>query len=1227
VPVLDLDDDVLDLDEPEAPPGPGESGLSLTDLMTGKKPAPQPGMLSRAWNFATTPILDHWKAAAPSMAPEIDRYGEAVEKVGNLVPRPWGMTPEIPEWQRNLGRKIAPGVVDKLTQIPRLGQMAQEGTPLDAVSSAIPSGRLGALLNAAAGAGIGAEGLAQLREAYETNDWTKVPTGLARLALGALGVSSVKGSGAADDVAKVAPTSTTTSGIPDSVPVSAEPVGFGSGSLSQSAGRPPEVPPLAPVSGTPTSLAPPPTLSSVEWRPSAGSSTQVPAGRAAPPGGAQTPPTAAASSGSTPPKKTLEQRMAEVQVEQKAEWDPNQLLDLDAPPAASVDTATASVPSGGRNLAAASQPTAPAGAPAGARQFEVGGFQATHNPKTKTVALKGPQGEKVTGKIHDDFVEMTSIGKGKAENSKTAVDALRALGIAESKPVLFTSTNLSIDGGNFRKRMLERGDLLQIDGKLVLKGTEGLTPPKLESALQKSVEIAEPLRASGASPTEITSQLKNQRSGEAGFVDPQLLVDAAKSVNRGTGDILRMSVAGDIPTAIRNVQSGLRMVGQAMFEGPIAAGFDLAAASKAAGAGQVSKSMELKRAAQLQMEASKAFAGATFSEGASTFADAISLLSGGRVKPQWGNPSGFADRLRLMENVGDKKLAKKLGDFSSTSAGVDLNSKFKKGLMFFNILGDRFINKTYLKAHVDAAQKVFGASSPQQLEQMAARNPVIKAQLQEYLTNAGSEAFRASWQNEAASGYTKALISALDNTPAGIIIQPFAKAFFANMLPNVLEKIPGVAFASKRVRNSFDFQANKTRIEQLGRMPQTPAVKQEIAKWRNENRKLAEGGIYAPSKIYARMTMGGMMLTAAVMRRLYQGDDGTEFDQMPIEVGEDGKAKKVASFTSQAGEDLPFWYLGDRIAHSIIAQREGRPSKYAGESGTTSLKGLMRAMYGSRYGVQTPAMDMIGSLISGKSKFDDDYIDRMARGISEDLGRMAGAGSWLGGTARRFAAEADPEEAKLRRGDVTESTGPLARVLESGKEGFQTQIPKNPFGLPDRTQLPESISWSKLDTAKSIDPLEPLKGGSIGDAEKLAQQGKPISALLSLVPGSTRMEVSALDRFASEHQDQISLSEILPRRTQQPAYDALVLKHLKAGLEKKALPLLESGRIYELSPESQVAWFRTLPKIREQATDRAAREFRSMTGTYPEGELERRQKEREKRVKRRVMRRELRGLD
>jgi hypothetical protein len=1193
--ILDLDsesDNVLDLDA-----------------------TPQRGAIGRAWDFATKPITEHMTAAGVS--PEFTSTVAKGLGTGFEMLIPGGRArAALDMWADRI-----PGAIRKpLQALPTPGSFVEQASPLDvATAPAGMAGRAGLggrLVEMAQAAGIGTEGILQLKKAQETGDWSEVPGGVVRLVLAKMGMGGgISGLGGK---------------ISDEIPIpEGEISAFEKATRAKMRASDAPFAEGATTAGA-SELSPPPQLSSFEQRL-----------RAQGPESVGTEPLTSPTAGTSSPGSTYEAKLRQHTAGASGTGElPNpgaghqKRLSYEE----KLRAANAAMPETGDNVldldAGAATPGPAIYDPALAGDDLMRAAQEAE----QAVTTMSPEVAAKVGALPPTPEGMTRVYRGEGELSTEGstwftTEAAEAASYAAGGRLKYVDVptarleqlneSLGRSGppaGEFDFSGGMEGYAARAQEVPGIAGSQAGLPVDPPTSLEKQLQDSLALTKGVESPLGTGAPRLAPRSGESGFITTDFIKDAYTKTNQAVGDFLRSSVAGDIPTAIRNVQSGLRMVGEAMFENPIAAGFENLAASRARASGNVTAALDHDRAAKLFMETSKAFAGATFEEGAATLADALSFISRGKVAPQWGNPSTFKERTNLMREVGDKKLADKLDDFSSAALTGD--SGWRKGLMFFNIIGDRFINRTFLKAHVDAAQRVFGASSPQQLEALAARNPVVREKLQEFLVNAGSEAFRASWQNTAASGYTKTLIKALDNTPLGLVVQPFGKAFFANMLPNILEKVPGLAFGSKRVRNSFEFQSNKNAMKMLQGMPSTPATRAQIAHLRGQNSLLAQEGVYAPSKIYARMVTGPVLMTAAIAARLDRGDDGTEFDQTAVELGADGKATKVASWTSQMGEDLPFIYLGDRIAHEIIAKREGRPSKYEGKDGVASLKPLMKAIYGSRYGVANPALDMIAGGLSGKQEFDSGYVDRTARAIAEDLGRMAGAGSWLGGTARRIAAANDPEEAKLRRGDVTQSRGPLARVKEAFVEGAQTQIP----GL--RKQLPESQAWSKLAPGRTVDPLEPLTGQiKMDDVEKLANAGKPVSALLSILPGSSRFEVSKLDQFANAHQGKVSLSQILPRRTQEPAFDELMMKHLRDGLTKRALPALESGKIDKLSPEAQVVWFGNLAKIRDQAHDKATRDFRRLTGAWPQAEEEKRAAEKKKREAKRQTKRELRSVE
>lgn len=139
-----------------------------------------------------------------------------------------------------------------------------------------------------------------------------------------------------------------------------------------------------------------------------------------------------------------------------------------APPAPAVAPTAEPILRSGAGAA----PRVPRPVPLPDHTVEVGeGFVLLTRPKSPTFSLRGPAGEKVTGRLLPDRIEMVSIGKGDSPNSITGQEALRRLGQERGLPVYFVSNELSQSGGNFRSRMLARGDLIKTEGGLLLRGT------------------------------------------------------------------------------------------------------------------------------------------------------------------------------------------------------------------------------------------------------------------------------------------------------------------------------------------------------------------------------------------------------------------------------------------------------------------------------------------------------------------------------------------------------------------------------------------------------------------------------------------------------------------------------------------------------------------------------------------------------------------------------------
>lgn len=665
--------------------------------------------------------------------------------------------------------------------------------------------------------------------------------------------------------------------------------------------------------------------------------------------------------------------------------------------------------------------------------------------------------------------------------------------------------------------------------------------------------------------------------GEAGAVTPQLLADTVKGVTKGGTDFLRASVAGQAGVATRNVLSGGRQIIETAALSPLAAMSAKTQAGWLRKKGRVREAAQLDRSAKHFIEVTKAFPKASWDGLWDTFADAWSTVKskGGKITAAGKLP----EQTDLLRKTGNQALAQRLESFSDPSIGSQ--GKLRKGMMFLSILGDRFVNRTFIGAWSEALRKTAGAKDLADLRARMDADPTLMDFARDTLAEGTGEAFRASWQQMSPEKtHSRSLVNWFESNPlgnvVGLVTQPFARSFVSNMLPNIVEKTP-LAFLSKRVRNSFDHSALRAQriaakdaiqaAQQAGDEIAEAAARKQLAKAIREQRRLEKDVVYNPHMIVARAGAGALLTTAFTLARLQRGDDGTEFDEVPLGGG------RVQSATSSLGEDIPFALAGDIIGHALLGTR-----KYSGSEGVVKTKYLGQALHGSRYGMPTPGIDLALDLVKSflgagdKDEISEDYLRRQFGGVMEGIGRMAGAGAWAGDIARIASEKLDPEEKKTRRTDI----GPQG-IGQSMMRGAQSQVP----GL--RKDLPESPRWSKLAPGKREAPIQSLAG-----------------AVQTLSPLEKIMRKEGIDP-----------SDVLPRRSEEPKFDMIYLEKFKEEVEGKVLPLVEKN-LERVPPEGRETYFVSLMKrAREGARKRAAVEYRRETGKMAPHVV----KEREKKLK------------
>jgi hypothetical protein len=665
-----------------------------------------------------------------------------------------------------------------------------------------------------------------------------------------------------------------------------------------------------------------------------------------------------------------------------------------------------------------------------------------------------------------------------------------------------------------------------------------------------------------------------------GAVSPQNVKDFV----RASTDFARASVAGQFGVSVRNVASGWRQIIEATIGNPLAAAQAAAKAQVLESMGQQRKAASYREAAKNFLEVGKAYPVATWRGIVDTMADAADFL---KNKGQASPPSGrFAQDLQVLKATGNRPLAERMKAFSDPTFGR--TGQIRKFMMFFSILGDRFVNRTFLDAGVQGLQNHFGAKTIPDLLAHLDGDQAAMDFARDSLAEATGEAFRASWQQMSPEKtLSRNLVSKMETTALGNVIglvtNPFPRALLSNMLPNIIEKTP-LFFLSKRVQNSykhFNLRGQRELLresiaKQTAQGQVNAADVKALRKVVREMTSLEKDTIYHPSMIAARVALGGVVASAFAARRLMSGDDLTEFDELKVP-GTD----RIASLTSQLGEDLPFAFVGDIMGHWLLSQQTGKPFKYEGKDGVVKIGDLGRALYGSRYGMPTPGLDLAGELAGamlgtgGGDEVKVDYLQRLMSGVLEGLGRMYGAGAWLGEGARSTAELMQPEEAKVRRTDV----GPQDQALI---RGFQSQIP----GM--RQELPESPRWSKLDVGKREFPVASLAG--------------------------YEQTLAPLEKFMRANR--IDPGDVLPRRSEDPKFDLIYLEKFKQQVEKNVFPKLE--RSENMTQAGRASWFESIMKRTRAGAKRLAEvEYKRQTGQPAPSILKEREQEKKKRSLRR----------
>ncbi len=621
----------------------------------------------------------------------------------------------------------------------------------------------------------------------------------------------------------------------------------------------------------------------------------------------------------------------------------------------------------------------------------------------------------------------------------------------------------------------------------------------------------------------------------------------ARAVNTAI-ETVKASGVGAIGTSIRNATAGLTHVAASQATGPIAAFEAEKRASRWEKAGR-HRDAALERAAAKRFRyVSKVLPEMTWKSAGESVADVLQMFHLGK------GSKALAGQVQLLKDAGLNKLAKEIEKFSTTNVqmGGKLD-KVKKGLMVFNILGDRTFNSAYIGAHLEAFKKEVGATTHKELLDKLNLDPKLKRRFQWYMQEAGGEAFKTTWQQPFANEAMKSFGAQISESPVknavALLVNPFFKATFANLIVGMTEIFPmpalqeghimpsfGEFHMSRRVRNSFQHDAMRQQLraieDKLPKMQpfEVKKAKKQMQRIRKEMHKFEKSHIYNVHTARARMMLGPALLALGALQRFARGDDGTEFDQLPFEKNDKGKATIGRYVSGSLGEFLLPLFWGDYLGHYLWSRSKGKPFKYETKEGKLrALAYLQQSAGGSRVGIPAPAQEVFGeileSFIKPGASQDADYLKRLGVDAIANVGRMAAQGLPFD-ISRLVAEHNDPEERFPRRTDTTggdftakEAPGVITKALA---RGFQSRIPVL------RKELPKSPDWKNLGYSETLTPVT------------------------DSLTGLTASKIGPIQRFVNAHQGKISMSEILPKRTGDSAYDDI---HLREWV-KEATPLL-----------------------------------------------------------------------
>lgn len=502
--------------------------------------------------------------------------------------------------------------------------------------------------------------------------------------------------------------------------------------------------------------------------------------------------------------------------------------------------------------------------------------------------------------------------------------------------------------------------------------------------------------------------------------------------------------------------------------------------------------------------------------------------------------------------------------------------KYGRFMMAANILQEAAIRNYITRVEMQPLMDKYGLKTLGEVDLRMQSDPAFREETANQLTFALSEALKMT----AAEGPTshdplnkmrtnldtRSVTAILNQVPLPVKLAltdtPFTNFFVNNAIQMFWENGPLSLLMTKRVRNSIEFpqlmqnyqasqgvfnQANAAYSQavqartaavaaamkgQKGavKAQHTPAVQQtslakgEAKKKMNEFKREVEAfrseGLRSRSQIASHLAWGPIMMGLGYAAALYKIDQGDE-DLTAYQVGMEPRGpegeQKVKSIQGPLGQYGAYFALGDLAAKVHTGKYRSPEDPYH-----HNAYKVFEQILNSRFGGTTNINDLLG-VFSEKTR--KSAFDTLLSKLSYDAGRNLGSV----GPYTNVAQMIHPNP--LERGGSFPERGDLVRGLNLGafKRGAMSNFPIISEGLPPKYNVASG------ELKRNVAPVGSLFGGKV----------------TILAP---------LERFLQSHPT-TAASDIYPRLTGSPQYDAAMMSHLAEKVKEDVLPIIQSPSI------------------------------------------------------------------